>query len=49
MKSGVFRACSVGKDSTIRLWELDSGQELCSQLLSDSGSVTAVTSPEEQV
>ena len=39
----------MGKDSTIRLWELDSGQELTCQLVSDSGSLTSVVSLEEDM
>lgn len=37
--------CSVSKDSTIRLWELDSGQDVYCQVLSGSGPLTDLVSP----
>ena len=47
-KCGVlFRLCSVGGDSCVRLWEQDSGTMLCQDHLSDAGPLTCLVSPQE--
>lgn len=45
----IHRVCSVSKDSTIRLWELDSGKELYCQFLSGFGPLTDLISPEKEM
>ena len=42
-----YRVSSVGRDSIIRLWELDSGQELSCNHITASGPLTDLVSPEE--